>query len=102
MKIISISMISLLVGLGMTVAPKEADSPSPQFPGWKTNFSKRSVDLGEIRSGGPPKDGIPAIDAPKFVAPEKAASWLAPKEPVIASEGQGQGLSAANSHMDCE
>ena len=34
----------------------------------KTDFSRRSVDLGEIRSGGPPKDGIPSIDAPKFIA----------------------------------
>lgn len=27
----------------------------------------------DIRSGGPPRDGIPAIDEPRFVAPEQAA-----------------------------
>ncbi len=34
----------------------------------KTDFSRHSVDLREIRSGGPPKDGIPSIDSPKFIA----------------------------------
>ncbi|NIM00319.1 MAG: hypothetical protein GTN89_05285, partial [Acidobacteria bacterium] len=32
---------------------------------WKTDFSKISVPPDEIVSGGPPKDGIPAIDLPK-------------------------------------
>src|SRR3972149_5936986 len=36
---------------------------------WKTNFKKASVPLTEIRSGGPPKDGIPPIDKPKFETP---------------------------------
>ena len=34
----------------------------------RTDFAKTAVDLSEIMSGGPPKDGIPAIDAPKFTA----------------------------------
>ena len=33
---------------------------------WKTNFSNTLVDFGEIIDGGPGKDGIPAIDKPKF------------------------------------
>lgn len=33
--------------------------------GW--DFSQHSVPLDEIVSGGPPKDGIPAIDNPRFV-----------------------------------
>ncbi len=49
---------------------------------WKTDFSKHAVSLDEIQSGGPPKDGIPAIDHPKFIAPREA-SWLADREPVI-------------------
>ena len=32
----------------------------------KTDFTKHSVDFNEILSGGPPKDGIPAIDNPGF------------------------------------
>lgn len=48
----------------------------------KTDFSKTSVDFGEIRSGGPPRDGIPPIDEPKF-APIAEAGDLADTEPVI-------------------
>jgi hypothetical protein len=50
---------------------------------FKTDFSKHSVPYDEILSGGPPKDGIPAIDAPKFVGVEEADEWLQPQEPVI-------------------
>jgi hypothetical protein len=48
-----------------------------------TDFGLSSVDLAEIRSGGPPKDGIPAIDDPRFVDNAAAAAWLDPREPVI-------------------
>jgi len=50
---------------------------------WKTNFKKHSVPLSELISGGPPKDGIPAIDQPAFEAVEEAERWLKPREPVI-------------------
>ncbi|MBI3998156.1 MAG: DUF3179 domain-containing protein [Armatimonadetes bacterium] len=53
---------------------------------WKTNFKKSSVPLNEIRSGGPPKDGIPAIDRPKFETVADAAKWLKPAEPVVIFE----------------
>jgi hypothetical protein len=56
----------------------------------RTDFSKSLVDLDEIRSGGPPKDGIPAIDAPRFVSPEQAARWLDPLEPVLLVEVEGE------------
>jgi hypothetical protein len=48
-----------------------------------TDFSKRSVSFAEILSGGPPKDGIPPIDAPQFVSVAEADEWLKPLEPVI-------------------
>lgn len=52
--------------------------------GWtKTDFSKRVVPLGEFLSGGPPKDGIPAVDEPKFVSVPEANEFLERKEPVI-------------------
>ena len=50
--------------------------------GWKTDFTRRSVPYSEIMSGGPSKDGIPAIDHPKFVSVEEAAAWLDDREPV--------------------
>ena len=49
----------------------------------KTDFSKKSIELHEILSGGPPKDGIPAIDHPKFISIHAAKSWLGEFEPVI-------------------
>ena len=48
----------------------------------KTDFSKTSINLGEIMSGGPPKDGIPSIDEPTFVAVSEMAE-LAARAPVI-------------------
>lgn len=36
----------------------------------------------EIRSGGPPRDGIPAIDDPHFIAPEKAL-FMRGNDPVV-------------------
>ena len=52
--------------------------------GWKTDFSRHSVPLGEISSGGPPRDGIPPLDHPRFVTPQSAMKWLKGREPVIA------------------
>ncbi|MDH3241314.1 MAG: DUF3179 domain-containing protein [Alphaproteobacteria bacterium] len=51
----------------------------------KTDFSRRSVDLSEIRSGGPPKDGIPPIDEPKFQDVGKVEG-IAATEPLISLE----------------
>ena len=38
----------------------------------------------KIRSGGPPKDGIPSIDNPEFVSVEEADQWLGDDELVMA------------------
>jgi hypothetical protein len=54
--------------------------------GWDTDFSKHTVPLGEFLSGGPGKDGIPAIDVPRFISVEEAGEWLAEREPVIELE----------------
>ena len=65
---------------------------SPEF--WRhewpdTNFEVTSVDRWvEIISGGPPKDGIPALDDPGFVQVSDKA--LDPREPVIALEIAGE------------
>jgi Protein of unknown function (DUF3179) len=57
--------------------------------GWETDFSRHTVPLSEFLSGGPGKDGIPAIDEPRFVSVEEAAEWLADREPVIELELEG-------------
>lgn len=55
----------------------------------KTDFTRHSVDPSEIISGGPGKDGIPAIDHPVFVTTDEAASFLSDQEPVIVVEVKG-------------
>ena len=57
--------------------------------GWRTDFSLHSVPYGDILSGGPPKDGIPAINDPVFTTFEDADGWLGTEEPVIAFERNG-------------
>jgi hypothetical protein len=51
-------------------------------------FPPPLVDVREIRSGGPPPDGIPPIDDPRFVRPGSVRS-LEDQEPVIAFELDG-------------
>ena len=51
--------------------------------GWRTDFTRASVDLGDFRGGGPPKDGIPSIDAPTFESIDAARGWLSDRSPVI-------------------
>lgn len=53
------------------------------LPGFETNTARRTIELSELQAGGPPKGGIPAIDAPRFVGQDEAAAWLADREPVI-------------------
>ena len=55
-----------------------------------TDFSQSAVpDWAEIMSGGPPKDGIPAIDAPLFI-PVAEETRIEDEEPVITVELDGQ------------
>ncbi len=65
-----------------TLLPEE-QPPAGAEGQFKTDFSRHSVPYGEILSGGPPKDGIPAVDRPKFVTVEEADAWLKPVEPVV-------------------
>lgn len=48
----------------------------------KTDFTKITVPLAEIQSGGPGKDGIPAIDHPQFASVREVGE-LPDDEPVI-------------------
>ena len=82
------SRLQLLTNLLRTLAliffvsACEAQVASPwEWP--NTDFTITSIDLNEVMSGGPPKDGIPAIDEPKFVDNTAAESWLHDQEPVI-------------------
>jgi hypothetical protein len=65
-----------------TLLPEEPPPARAQSE-FTTDFSKHSVPYGEILSGGPPKDGIPAIDQPRFVPVSEANEWLKDREPVV-------------------
>lgn len=56
---------------------------------WETDFSVASVPLSEIVSGGPPKDGIPAIDRPRFETVAAAGSWLGKRDPILVVDIDG-------------
>jgi hypothetical protein len=78
------SSASQTSSLGTTCSTLHQEPP-PEFATveFKTDFSKHCVHYSEIFSGGPPKDGIPAIDAPRFISVSSTNSWLKPNEPVI-------------------
>jgi hypothetical protein len=77
----------ILVALGL-VAIVDAALAAPRS--WREEWPRtdHSVAFSEILSGGPPKDGIPAIDDPSFVAVGEARG-LGPLEPVISLEVNG-------------
>lgn len=84
------SFARLALGLGLCLAAfvSLAAAASTALTGtwqaeWpRTDFTKHTIDLAEIRSGGPPKDGIPSIDDPQF-EPAGTIADLAASEPVI-------------------
>ncbi len=45
---------------------------------------KYIIDPNKILSGGPPKDGIPSIDNPRYVTVDEADEWIADNELVLA------------------
>jgi hypothetical protein len=66
----------------MIAGPPLAAEPADWGVEWpETDFTRHSVDLDEIIPGGPPRDGIPAIDEPKFVPASESS--LPEDEPVI-------------------
>ena len=74
------------------------DEAAPIFgEEWKTDFAKHSVPLSGFVSGGPGKDGIPAIDEPQFETVEEASTWIEDKEPVIQLELDGEARASPSS-----
>jgi hypothetical protein len=79
---------ALVLALILLTASAQQSASAAAIPGswaweWKnTDFERSAVDFGEIMSGGPPKDGIPAIDRPK-IARVAEIDDLPDTEPVI-------------------
>ena len=78
------SVPAAIVGRDSGAQDEREDDLNVSTTGWTTDFSKHSVPLSEFQSGGPPRDGIPPIDNPRYVSRAEADAWLAPEEPVIA------------------
>ena len=86
-----LAVLAALAGAVWTAAGNPAWAQVPDAWAWPdTDFDKALVDLAEITSGGPPKDGIPPIDAPEFDDAGAAARWLDPREPVIVLTAGGE------------
>ncbi len=66
----------------VTAGPPE-DVPSALDNPHDESFPEPLIDPLDLRSGGPPPDGIPSIDEPKFEA-ARSVDWLEDSEPVLA------------------
>ena len=73
--------LPLALALALLAVPAGANPRIWQNEGWTTDFSQMAVSPDSIQSGGPPKDGIPSIDAPRFVPIDEAS--LNDRDPVI-------------------
>ncbi|PQO23597.1 hypothetical protein C2I36_07070 [Rhodobacteraceae bacterium WD3A24] len=69
--------------------PALAQVPARWERAWpETDFSQSAVDFDEIISGGPGKDGIPALTGPEFI-PVAEEDRIAPREPVMVVDLDG-------------
>jgi hypothetical protein len=64
--------------------------PAGAGRGFSTDFSRATISFADVISGGPPKDGIPAVDEPKFVSLREAREWIEPEESVFLLEAGGE------------
>ena len=77
--------ILLLVVSCTPQAPPPAPAPEEEYEIKTTSDgTKYIVNPVKIVGGGPPKDGIPSIDDPKFVSFEEAEEWIEDNELVLA------------------
>jgi hypothetical protein len=87
LKVARRGIVALLTG-ALAARRSVALAQAESLPGWmrhdwpRTDFSRITVSASEITAGGPPRDGIPAIDQPRFHA-AKDAQTMSPGEPVI-------------------
>lgn len=78
-RLINLSLLCIFL-VSSSVSAQSAGSWRKSWP--RTDFSKATVNLDDILSGGPGKDGIPAIDHPMFVKVSESTD-ISDEEPVI-------------------
>ncbi len=86
------SILAALVGICIAIALPSVSSAQPIEWQWEwpnTDFTESSIDFSEILEGGPAKDGIPALNDPRFRAVALVTD-LGANEPVISLVIGGQ------------
>jgi hypothetical protein len=68
---------------GISAAQKAGPAPSPDEENFLSLLQKN------VASGGPPKDGIPAIEKPQYTSAAEADKWLVPEDVVFGVEYGG-------------
>lgn len=91
--ILSLLLLASFLGCARAVPTSQPPTPTPtpttpppqEEYDIKTDPSglKYIVDPDKIVGGGPPKDGIPSIDNPKFVPLKQADQWIEDNELVL-------------------
>ncbi len=72
-RLLAVAVVLALVAAGAFAYASYSPSPGGRIVGVSSDYS---VPADQIVSGGPPPDGIPPIDNPKFVSAANASSWL--------------------------
>ncbi len=83
--------MAIFLTSGWGFAAQAQDAPASwkrEFP--LNRFEKSAVDFNDILSGGPPRDGIPAIDSPSFASVADQLEVLTPTEPVVSLTINGE------------
>ena len=88
--VIAVLLISLQMFDDVNSAPTTViDSETTGLQIMETNGIKHSIPLDKIKGGGPPKDGIPSIDDPKF-AEIQDSHFMSDSDTVIGLEINGE------------
>ncbi len=88
--------LCLALSAGLVLAPSGCRADQPELTRTERirvsggfDLSKHSIPPEQILSGGPPKDGIPALDSPRMTSADEAA-FLADDDLVVGVEEKGQ------------
>jgi len=82
--VVIIFAIILLAGFAGQIESADLIEPEYGLEGWRTNTAKSLIGFDELVAGGPEKDGIAALEEPRFEALEESYGWLSYNAPVIA------------------
>ena len=80
--VVAVALLVSVTGASRAVSAKRCAAPPQIAFGFTTDFCRHLVPLSQFQAGGPGKDGIPALDQPRF-ARASSVDWLAFREPVI-------------------